>query len=79
MEEASALKTWFQPGPRPARDAFNHRGFINQELTLNPKTLNLQTRKALNPSALKPKPLKLLSPKPPEPYIPKPPKKPLML
>ena len=34
MEEASAIKTWFHPGPRPARDAFNHGGLINQELTL---------------------------------------------
>ena len=34
MEEASAFKTWFQPGPRPARDAFNHGGVANQELKL---------------------------------------------
>ena len=33
MEQASAFKTWFQPGPRPAWGAFNHAGFINQELT----------------------------------------------
>ena len=35
LEEASELKTCFQPGPRPARDAFNQGGLlINQELTL---------------------------------------------
>ena len=44
MEEASAFETWFQPGPRPARDAFDHGGFIHQELTLSPK-LNPKTPK----------------------------------
>ena len=35
MEEASAFKTWFQPGPRPTRDAFFSSGwFSNPELTL---------------------------------------------
>ena len=32
VEEARAFKTWSQPGPRPARDAFNHEGFLTQEL-----------------------------------------------
>ena len=32
VEEASAFKTCFQPGPRPARDAINHGEY--QELTL---------------------------------------------
>ena len=36
LEEASAFKKYFEPGPRPARVAINQRGFINQELTLNP-------------------------------------------
>ena len=35
LEEASAFKKYFEPGPRPARVAINQRGFINQELTLN--------------------------------------------
>ena len=34
LEEASAFKKCFEPGPRPARVAINQRGFINQELTL---------------------------------------------
>ena len=34
LEEASAFKKYFEPGPRPARVAINRRGFINQELTL---------------------------------------------
>ena len=34
LEEASAFKKYFGPGPRPARVAINLRGFINQELTL---------------------------------------------
>ena len=34
LEEARAFKTYFEPGPRPARVAINQRGFINQELTL---------------------------------------------
>ena len=34
LEEASAFKTYFGPGPRPARVAINLTGFINQELTL---------------------------------------------
>ena len=34
LEEASAFKKYFEPGPRPARVAINQRGFINQELTL---------------------------------------------
>ena len=34
LEEASAFKKYFEPGPRPAQVAINQRGFINQELTL---------------------------------------------
>ena len=34
LEEASAFKKYFGPGPRPARVAINLRGFVNQELTL---------------------------------------------
>ena len=34
LEEASAFKKYFGPGPRPERVAINLRGFINQELTL---------------------------------------------
>ena len=34
LEEASAFKKYFEPGPLPARVAINQRGFINQELTL---------------------------------------------
>ena len=41
------LKTWLQPGPRPSRDAFNHRrgggggggGIMNQELTVQNKKI----------------------------------------
>ena len=33
LEEASAFKKYFEPGPRPARVAINQRKFINQELT----------------------------------------------
>ena len=55
LEEASAFKKYFGPGPRPARVAINLRGFINQELTLhgmrqavrspNPEILEPYTRK----------------------------------
>ena len=51
LEEAraGAFEKRFQPGLRPARDAFNQRGFINEELTLTSKPL-----KALNPKTLAP-------------------------
>ena len=40
MEEARVFETWFQPGPRPARDAFNHGVYsvIHQELALGPRS-----------------------------------------
>ena len=41
LEEASAFKKYFEPGPRPARVAINQRGFINQELTLGFRVLGL--------------------------------------
>ena len=34
MEEASAFKTWFQPGPRPALDALNHAGVYESRVDM---------------------------------------------
>ena len=49
MEEASAFKTWFQPGPRPARDAVN-RGGGGVYQSRDHSTLSLIKPKALNPN-----------------------------
>ena len=56
MEGASAFQTWFQPGPRPAWDAFNHGGFINQELTLE---ISHENR---NEESSRPKPVQVHEP-----------------
>ena len=39
-EAASACKTWFQPGPRPVRDAFNHAGVYSSRVDTKPQCFN---------------------------------------
>ena len=51
LEEASAFKKYFEPGPRPARVAINQRGFINQELTLSLTPKYAQKTTVFKPSS----------------------------